>query len=334
MKHQTTFTDFEYGNRRRISKREIFLQQMNNIIPWTEWCQIIQKHYYKGLRGRPPIPIEIMLRMYLLQIWFNLSDEGLEDAIYDSYAMRSFMGLDFMSQQVPDATTLLKFRHFLENNDLGKALFDDLTARLDRAGLMMHNGSIVDATIIEAPSSTKNKEKKRDSEMHQTKKGNQWHFGMKVHAGVDAGTGYVHTITGTAANAADITEIHNLVREDDEVVYADAGYQGVQKRPEIKADEHLSKVDYRIMKRPGRKKAQPLYAGINWDKKIEHEWSSIRCHVEHIFHFVKNIFHYGKVVYRGIRKNMNRFYMLFASTNLLMCIQSNRTDELIKGKCA
>lgn len=334
MKQQTTFTDFEYGNRRRISKREKFLQKMDKIIPWNEWCQIIQEHYYKGLRGRPPIRIETMLRMYLLQIWFNLSDEGLEDAIYDSYAMRSFMGLDFVSQQVPDATTLLRFRHFLENNDLGKALFNDLTTRLDNAGLMMHHGTIVDATIVEAPSSTKNKDKKRDPEMHQTKKGNQWHFGMKVHIGVDAGTGYVHTITGTAANAADITETHHLVREDDEVVYADAGYQGVQKRPEIKADAQLSKVDYRVMKRPGRKKAQPHYDGINWEKKIEHERSSIRCHVEHAFHFVKNIFGYRKVVYRGIRKNMNRFYMLFASANLLMCIQANRTGELIRGKCA
>ena len=167
---------------------------MNPIIPWDEWVKKIQPHYPAGKRGRPPRGIEVMLRMYLLQIWFNLSDAGLEDAIYDSYAFQRFIGINFLEEQVPDATTHLKFRHLLEKHDLGKALFDDISAQLDKAGLIMHGGTIVDATIIHSTPSTKNKTGERDPEMHQTKKGNQWYHGMKVHIGVDAGTGFVHTI--------------------------------------------------------------------------------------------------------------------------------------------
>ena len=175
---QQTFSDIEYSNRRRKTKREDFLEKMNEIIPWTQWVDLIQPYYYTGKRGRPPIEIETMLRMYLMQIWFNLSDEGIEDAVYDSYSMRSFLGINFLMEQVPDATTLLKFRHLIEKHKIGEKIFADVTKRLDDAGLMMHGGSIVDATIISAPSSTKNKDGKRDPEMHQTKKGNQWYHGM------------------------------------------------------------------------------------------------------------------------------------------------------------
>ena len=192
-----------------------------------------------GKRGRPTKGIEKMLRMYLLQSWFNLSDEGIEDAVYDSYAFRKFMGIDFNNEQVPDATTLLKFRHLLEKNHIGELFFDAIKRCFDKAGVMMKGGTIVDATLISASSSTKNQEKARDSEMHKTKKGNQWYFGMKCHAGVDAGTGYVHTITVTPANVHDITETHNLLLEDDEVMYGDSGYLGVEKREEIAGDEHL-----------------------------------------------------------------------------------------------
>ena len=195
----------------------------------------------------------------------------------------------------------------------------------------MHGGTIVDATIIAAPSSTKNSTGKRDPEMHQTKKGNQWYHGMKVHAGVDAGSGFVHTIDGTAANVHDSTEAHKLIREDDEVVYGDSGYIGVPKQEIIKNDEHLSQVEFRINQRPSSLKTAPEFTGINFEKKIEHRKSAIRCKVEHIFLIVKRQFGYSKVVYRGIAKNMNRFNVLFVSANLLMCIRAGRKLLPIQG---
>lgn len=324
---QMTFADMEYNNRKRKTKREKFLDEMDKIIPWSDWVKIIEPSYYEGKQGRPPHGIELMLRMYLLQIWFKLSDEGVEDAINDSYAMRKFMRINFIDSQVPDATTLLHFRHILEKNNITDKLFQDVNNRLEKAGLMMHGGTIVDATIIEAPSSTKNASKKRDEEMHSTKKGSNWHFGMKVHTGVDAGSGYVHTITATSANVSDISEAHKLIREDDTVSYGDSGYLGIEKRDEIKNDEHLSKVDYRINRRPSQNRINKNYNGINWDKRIEHDKSSIRCKVEHPFLIVKGLFDYGKVVYRGIAKNLSRFFALFASANLIMCLRAGREKE-------
>jgi len=325
--HQQTFTDLEYSKRKRKTKREAFLDSMEEIIPWADWIEMIRPYYYNNRRGRPSRGIETMLRMYLLQIWFNLSDEGTEDAIYDSYALRKFSHIDFLSEQVPDATTLLKFRHLLEQHNIGEKVFNDINTRLAAAGLMMHGGTIVDATIIAAPPSTKNKEGKRDPEMHQTKKGNEWHFGMKVHSGVDAGSGYVHTITATSANVHDVNETAKLLRPDDEVMYGDSGYLGAPERPEIKNDDHLRNIEYRINKRPSSNKCPDWYRGINWDKKIEHSKSSVRCKVEHAFLIVKGQFGYKKVSYRGIRKNLNRFHMLFGSANLLMCIRAGRTAE-------
>lgn len=323
---QQTFTDIEYSKRKRKTKREQFLEIMDQIIPWQEWIEIIRPYYPSGKRGRPPRGIELMLRMYLLQIWFSLSDEGLEDSIYDSYAMRSFLRIDFTSEQVPDATTLLKFRHLLEQNGIGEKILADINYRLDVSGLMMHGGTVIDATLIAAPSSTKNAENKRDPEMHQSKKGNQWYFGMKIHAGVDAGSGYVHTITATSGNQHDITEAHQLIREDDEVVYADSGYLGLEKRPEIKENTHLSQVEYRINKKPSQLKMN-MQSGIQWDKRMENRKSSIRCKVEHSFLIVKRQFGYAKVVYRGLQKNLHRFQFLFASANLLMCARAGRTSE-------
>jgi len=208
--------------------------------------------------------------MYLLQCWFHLSDEGVEDAIYDSYAFRKFMGLNFLEQDVPDATTLLHFRHLLEENGLNKLFFDAINRVMVASGHMMKGGTIVDATIIDAPSSTKNAEKKRDPEMHQTKKGGQWRFGMKCHIGVDAGSGLVHTIEVTAANEHDITVASKLIREDDEVVYGDSGYLGLQKRKEIQADPHLASIDYRINRRP---KSLPKVSdrAIDWERYIKRQ---------------------------------------------------------------
>jgi len=313
---QPSFTDVEYGNRRRVSRREQFLETMNATIPWTAWVGLIEPHYYAdrpGKRGRKAKPVELMLRMYLLQVWFSLSDEGVEDAIYDSYAMRRFMGLDFGVEQVPDATTLLHFRHLLEKHKLGEKLFEAQNDIFEAEGWIMRGGSIVDATIIAAPSSTKNATGTRDPEMHQTKKGNQWYFGMKAHAGVDAGTGYVHSLTATAANVHDLDEAAKLVREDDEVVYTDAGYQGAPKRPEIADDEHLANIEWRIAARKGVLKtmAEP-------DRAAQARQAAVRAKVEHPFLIVKRDFAFTKTRYRGIAKNLNHLSVLFASANWLM----------------
>ena len=325
---QLSFTEAEYSNRRRRTKREDFLDLMDEIIPWKEWTEIIRPYYYQNTRGRRAKEIETMLRMYLMQNWFHLSDEGVEDAIYDSYAMRKFMQLDFSKESVPDATTLTKFRHILEENHLGEKIFADVRDRLDRGGMIMHGGTIVDATIVSAPSSTKNKNGERDPEMHQTKKGNQWHYGMKVHIGADAGSGYVHTITGTAANVHDIEEAPKLFREDDNVGYGDSGYLGIEKRDEVRNDPNLSKIEFRINKRPSSIKVnEKNYNGFNWDRYIENRKSSVRSKVEHPFLIVKRQFGYAKVVYCGIAKNLNRFHVLFASANLLMCIRAGRIKE-------
>lgn len=320
---QQTFSDLEYSNRKRKTNREKFLDIMEEIIPWDEWVEFVAPYYPSGKRGRPTKGIEKMLRMYLLQIWFNLSDEGVEDAIYDSYAFRKFMGINFNEEQVPDATTLLKFRHLIEKNHLGEQMFRAINHVLEQNGAMMKGGTIVDATILNAPSSTKNQEKSRDPEMHQTKKGNEWRFGMKCHIGVDAGTGYVHAVTATPANVHDITEAHNLLREADEVVYGDSGYIGIEKREEILNDPHFSKIEFRITRRP---KSLPKVSdnAIDWEKQIDHRKSSVRCKVEHAFHIIKNRFGFTKVRYRGIAKNLNKLNMLFACANLLMYAEAKQ----------
>ncbi len=324
---QLSFIDAEYESRKRIPKREKFLAQMDAIIPWKDWCALIEPYYPKKGNGRPPRELEQVLRMYMLQVWFNLSDEATEDAIYDSYAMKRFLRMNFTNESAPDSTTLGNFRHLMEENDLSEKIFADVNERLNRAGLLMHGGTIVDATIISAPSSTKNAEKKRDPEMHSTKKGNQWYFGMKIHSGVDAGSGYVHTITATAANVSDISEAHNLIREDDAVVYGDSGYLGLEKRKEVKGDENLNQVDCRICRRPSQSRITPKYEGENWDKTIERQKSSVRCKVEHPFLIVKRQFGYCKAVYKGLKKNLTRFFMLFTSANLLMCLRAGRKEE-------
>ena len=285
-------------------------------IPWPVWVGLIEPYYYQdrvGKRGRKAKPVETMLRMYLLQVWFSLSDEGVEEAVYDSYAMRAFMGLDFAVEQVPDATTLLHFRHLLEKHGLGERLLAAQNEIFETQGWIMRGGSIVDATIIAAPSSTKNASGKRDPQMHQTKKGNQWYFGMKAHIGVDAGTGYVHTVTCTGANVHDLDQIADVIRVDDEVVYADAGYQGAEKRPEIAADEHHSGIAWRIAARKGVLKTMPEH-----DRALESRKAGVRAKVEHPFLIVKRDFGFVKTRYRGIAKNRNHLHILFASANWLM----------------
>lgn len=300
---QPSFTDVEYGMRRRATRRETFLTMMDEVIPWAEWVRLIEPHYYRGERGRRPRAIETMLRMYLLQVWFSLSDEGVEEAIYDSHAMRRFMRLDFSVEQAPDATTLLHFRHLLEQHQLGKALFAAQNRLFEEHGWVMRGGSVIDATLIAAPSSTKNREKARDPEMHQTRKGNQWYFGLKAHIGADAGTGYVHTVTATAANVHDLDQAGALVRDDDRFAYTDAGYQGIEKRADIIADPNLSKVEFRVAARKGILKQMAAH-----DRAID----------EHPFLVVKRDFGLRKIRYRGLAKNLNLLHVAFASANLLM----------------
>ena len=289
---------------------------MDATIPWSTWVGLIEPHYYAdrpGKRGRKAKPIETMLRMYLLQVWFSLSDEGVEDAIYDSYAMRRFMRLDFAIEQVPDATTLLHFRHLLEEQELGQQLFTAQNEIFEQQGWIMRGGSIVDATIIAAPSSTKNATDTRDPAMHQTKKGSQWYFGMKGHIGTDAGTGYVHSVTATAAKVHDLDQAAHLIRHDDEVVYVDAGYQGAHKRPEIAGDEHLCRIQWRVAacKATLKTLAEP-------DRAEKSRHAAVRAKVEHPFLIVKRDFGFAKTRYRGLAKNLNHLHVLFASANWLM----------------
>lgn len=323
---QMTFTDIEYSARRRITKREEFLTMMDELCPWDDYVRLVEPHYYDGKRGRKPLGIETMLRMYFLQIWFNLSDEATEDAIYDSYAMRAFMKIDFMKEQAPDATTLLKFRHIIEDAGLGKAFFDAQVKFFNDNGFIMKGGSIMDATLVAAPPSTKNEAGERDPEMHQTKKGNQWYFGCKMHHGVDAGTGLIHSISATAANVHDLDEAVNLIRDDDDVVYGDSGYLGIERRPEIVSNEDREKwksIDFRINRRRGSLRNMPELAR-SLDMEIENRKSATRCKVEHSFQIIKCIFGFRKVRYRGIDKNLNRWHIAALSANLLMLGRAGR----------
>jgi IS5 family transposase len=303
---------------------------MDAIVPRAAFEEKIAPFYPKsGRRGRPPKGIELMLRMYFLQVWYNPADEAFERHIYGSYAVRNFMRPDYFKEDMPDATTLLKFRHLLKKHNLQEEPFRTQQKLMAEAGLIIHWGTIADATIIEAPSSTKNSAKSRDPEMKPAKKGSQWHFGMKAHIGADAGTGMVHSVEVTAANVHDLDAAAKLIRPDDEAVNGDARYVGIEEREEIKNDEHLSKIEYRINTRKGADKKRrdkllgnPMahldyIAQPAWDKHIEYMKSKVRCKVEHAFAIIKNKFGYRKAVYRGPGKNKARLYMLFRGTNLL-----------------
>ena len=322
MARQTTFSDIESASRRRTTKRDEFLRRMDAAIPWAALVAVVKPHYSEGRRGRKPVGIERMLRMYFLQLWFNLSDEGVEEAVYDSRAFSEFMGISFgPGDQVPDATTLLKFRRIIESKGLAKEILGCVNAILESEGVMMRGGSIVDATIIQAPSSTKNASGERDPEMHQTKKGEQWYFGMKAHIGVDAGSGLVHTAEFTAANEHDVTAAHRLLRDDDEFCYADSGYTGVAKREEVASDERLSKVEWIVAEKPSRIKGKK---GLAVEHDVESRKASVRSKVEHAFLIVKRQFGYAKCRYRGIEKNGCALTVLFALANVEMCSRAGR----------
>ena len=312
---QAIFSELEYAAKKKMTRRDRFLGEINAVTPWSALVAKIEPFYPKGEgRGRPPIGVERMLRMYIAQQCFGLSDEGIEDAIYDSQAIRGFVGIDLSRESAPDATTLLKFRRLLEENTLTERIFAAINTLLAVKGLMLREGTVVDATIIAAPSSTKNQSGERDPEMHQTKKGNQWHFGMKAHIGVDAESGITHTLVTTPANTNDVTQAHALLHGEERVAFGDAGYQGVEKR-----EENLnSKVEWEVALRPGKRKALPKTPIGRLKEQIEQLKASVRAKVEHPFHIVKNIFGMKKARYKGLAKNTAQLFTLFGLANLLI----------------
>lgn len=326
MKRQMSFSDVEYASHRVTTRKEEFLGKMEGLVPWAEWCALVEPHWHPsrpGKRGRRPVPVETMLRLYLLQCWYNLSDVATEEAVYDSRAMSRFVGVDFSGgSQVPDSTTLCKFRRVVTDNGLGELMLESLNGILEGAGIMMRGGSIVDATFVEAPSSTKNASGSRDPEAHQGKKGKNWHFGYKAHTGVDAGSGLVHTVVVTPANGSDISQAHLLFRPDDEFGYADAGYTGMGRRDEFRRDPHLATMSFQISARPSSMRAKGDPAA--WDRRIEKMKSAVRSKVEHPYQILKRRFGFARTRYRGLRKNAEALSVRFALANLAMVASAGR----------
>lgn len=306
---QLSFSEAEYHHKKRKTRREKFLEQMDALIPWKRLEKKIARYYPKPGNGRRPYPLRVMLRVHCMQLFYNLSDPAMEDALYEIESMRRFAGLR-LSGSLPDETTILNFRHLLEKHQLGKVILKEVNRYLEKEGLLLREGTIVDATIISAPTSTKNQSGERDPEMHQTKKGNEWHFGMKLHIGVDESSGIIHSLQSTPANVHDITQTEHLLHGRESTCWGDAGYQGVDKR---EAFAH-SPVDWMIAARPGKRKQMTGMA--SWLEKAK---ASVRAKVEHPFRTIKCQFGYNKVRYRGLAKNDNRLQVLSAFTNLLIC---------------
>ena len=312
---QASFSDLEYAAKKRVTRRDRFLGEIDKVTPWSALVAEIEPFYPKGSgRGRPPIGVERMLRMYIAQQCFGLSDEGIEDAIYDSQAIRGFVGIDLSRESAPDATTLLKFRRLLEQHQLTRSIFAAINTLLAERGLILKEGTVVDATIIAAPSSTKNQSGERDPEMRQTQKGNQWHFGMKAHIGVDAGSGITHTLVTTPANTHDVTQAHALLHGKERIAFGDAGYQGVEKREENQS----AHVQWQVAMRPGKRGALPDTPLGRIDEQLEKLKARVRAKVEHPFHIVKNILGLKKVRYKGLAKNTAQLFTLFGLANLLI----------------
>jgi transposase, IS5 family len=308
---QMSFGDAEYGAKRKKTRREVFLAEMEQVVPWKSLLSLIEPFYPVAGRGRHPYPLETMLRVHLMQNWFGLSDPAMEEALYEITPMRVFAHLS-LTGPIPDETTILNFRRLLETNELAPEILTRVNAYLTRKGLMLKRGSIVDATIIAAPSSTKNAEGKRDPEMHQTKKGNQWHFGMKAHIGVDADSGFVHTVTTTPANESDVEEVGFLLHGKEEVVHADAGYTGAQERVNRKG------LRWEIAAKRGKIKAMKDGPAKRAIERMERRKASIRARVEHPFRVIKRQFGLMKVRFRGLAKNTAHVITLFALSNLWM----------------
>jgi IS5 family transposase len=310
MKQMTLATGTGFERHARPTRKAEFLAKMETLMPWVEFCALIEPHYPKAGNGRPPVGLERMLRMYWIANWFNLADEACEDTFYDTPLFRNFCGFDLGRERIPDATTLLKFRHLLEEHEMGKAMFARVGALLQANGVKVSGGTIVDATLIAAPPSTKNEEKSRDPQMHQTKKGNQWHFGMKIHIGADSKTGLIHSASVTAANVHDSHEVPNLLHGNETRFYGDSAYRGKAQRERLKtlapqAKDFTNKRAYRNA---------PL---SDAEKETNRRKSSIRAKVEHPFLILKRLWGFAKVRYRGLAKNANRAFAMLAAINLL-----------------
>jgi IS5 family transposase len=310
MKQMTLAVGMGFEKHGRPTRKGEFLARMEALVPWVELCALVEPYYPKAGNGRPPVGTERMLRMYFLANWFNLADEACEDALYDVAVFREFCRIDLGRERVPDATTLLKFRHLLEEHKLGAAMFAKVGELLLASGMKLSGGTIVDATLIAAPPSVKNEEKARDPEMHQTKKGNQWHFGMKVHIGADSKTGLVHSASVTAANIHDSHEVPKLLHGNETRVYGDSAYRGKAQRERLKdiaprAKDFTNKRAYRNA---------PL---TKVDLDANRRKSSVRAKVEHPFLTLKRLWGFAKVRYRGLEKNANRAFAMLALANLV-----------------
>lgn len=306
---QLTFSEAEYQIKKRKTRREKFLEQMDQLIPWDRLEKRIEPFYPKAGQGRQPYPLSKILRVHCLQLFYNLSDPGMEDALYEIESMRVFVGLS-LSQPIPDETTILNFRRLLEKHQLGALILKEVNRHLEARGLLLKEGTIMDASIISAPSSTKNKTGARDPEMHQTKKGKQYYFGMKLHIGVDDESGVIHSLETTAANEHDLNQAANLLHGQEQLCWMDAGYQGAEKRDELKDLD----VMWMIAERPGKRKLMN-----ELQLRAERAKASVRAKVEHPFRRIKQQFGYSKVRYRGLAKNANRLNVLAAFSNLLTC---------------
>ncbi len=299
------------------TKKKEFLEQIERIVPWGRWIAMIKPCYYKGERGNKPYDLELMLRLYLLQNLYNLSDEATVAEAMDSRAFSEFCGVE-SSNQVPDGDTLGRFRNILVHNGLQEQLFAQVIKLLREKGLLLKKGTIVDSTIIAAPSSTKNQDKQRDPDAHQVKKGNEWHFGYKAHIGVDKDSGLIHTLKVTAANVHDVTMTSKLLTGEETVVYGDSGYLGAEKREDAIITNRSGKhIRYKINRRPSQMKKGSARSQAQL-KRREHEKSSVRAKVEHVFGVVKGLFRYRKTRYRGLRKQTAKLNMLFALANLIL----------------
>ena len=321
---QLGFSDDELTTARKQTKREKFLAEMEVVVPWAALIALIEPHDPKASKkgGRPPYPLAMMRRIHLLQQWYSLSDPAMEEALIETPTMRRFAGIELISDRIPDETTILTFRHLLEKHGLGEQIYccaedfvyETVKSHLSVRGMTMRQGTIVDATLIAAPSSTKNKEGKRDPEMHQTKKGNQWFFGMKVHAGVDKNSGLIHSVVVTSANVHDLTPAADLLHGDEQVVYGDSGYQGITKRPEMER----TKAEFRVAMRPGKRRALPDTQEGKLQDLIETAKAHIRSRVEHPFRVIKQQFGFQKTRLRGLAKNRCKINVLAALTNLFL----------------
>lgn len=301
----------------KTHKKE-FLNRMNELIPWGEWVALIKPCYYKGERGNKPYDLELMLRIYVLQMLYNVADMAVAAEIIDSRAFSEFCGVT-SSNQVPNGDTIGRFRNILIQNQMQEKLFEEVVARLKSRGLMLMKGTIVDSTLIAAPSSTKNKKKERDPDAHQTKKGNQWHFGYKGHIGVDRDMGLVNKLETTAANVHDVTVVPKLMEGTEEDFHGDSGYLGVEKRKDaVLTNKEGKPIRYIVCARPSS--LEKNYSGKELEaaRAVEHEKSSVRCKVEHVFAVVKGMFHFRKVRLRGLQKVDAQLHMVFALANLIL----------------